>query len=209
MTLGDDNMSTVLQQFLPPSEAMKDQLLHGRIENGDLRVKIDGYHPRLLGTTVEEASWRLLHRVHEGILNARSTTIPIIQALYAENHEGVVTGQMKAATMDAKVVADAFYTILCLGTQKFDAAEQEPLHQVGIDSFFPLEAVNLYYPQTQFFSAPYWGYPHSGFILAEGKKAVPLKLFVEEKPGGLAEEKEFPRGISVGMGRSLTYLLPK
>ncbi|MDR3402651.1 MAG: NPCBM/NEW2 domain-containing protein [Chthoniobacter sp.] len=208
-TVPGDNMFTLLQQFLPPTDAMKDQLLHGPIENGDLHVDIQGYKPTLLGTTVEEASWRLLHRVHDGILNARSTTIPIIQALYAEDKEGVTKHQMKAATMDAKVVADAFYTILCLGAQKFDAAEQEPLHQVEIDSFFPLEAVNLYYPQTQFFSTPNWGYPHTGVVLAEGKKAVPLKLSVEEKAGGAAEEKEFAHGLSVGMGRSLTYLLPK
>ena len=46
--------------------------------------------------------------------------------------------------MDAQVVADAFYTILCLG-DKFDAGERESLRSVGIDSCFPLEAVNLYF----------------------------------------------------------------
>ena len=44
---------------------------------------------------------------------------------------------MKAATMDAKVVADAFYTILCIGTGKFDARERESLRSVGIASFLP------------------------------------------------------------------------
>jgi len=206
-TVPGDNMFTLLQQFLPPTEAMKDQLLHSPIENGDLHVDIKGYQPKLLGTTVGEASWRLLHRVHEGILNARSTTIPIIQALYAGDQEGVTTHQMKAATFDAKVVADAFYTILYLGAQKFDDTEQDPLRQVGIGAFVPLEAVNLYFPQTQFFSSPNWGYPHTGVVLAEGKKAVPITLRVEEKLGVV--EKEFANGISVGMGRSLTYLLPK
>lgn len=206
-TVPGDNMFTLLQQFLPPTEPMKDKLLHSPIENGDLHVVIPGYKPTLLGTTVDEAAWRLLHRVHEGILNARSTTIPIIQALYAEDKEGVTTHQMKAATMDAKVVADAFYTILCLGTGKFDAAERTALEKVGISKFFPLEAVNLYYPQTQFFSTPYWGFPHSGGVLAEGTKAIPLKLRVQDKAG--TEEKEFADGISVGMGRSLTFLLPK
>src|SRR5208282_3672642 len=100
------------------------------------------------------AAWRLLHRAHEAIINARSTTIPIIQALYANDAKAVVAGQMKAATMDAKVVADAFYTILCLGTGKFDAGERESLRTVDIAAFFPLEAVNLYFPQSEFSSSP-------------------------------------------------------
>lgn len=200
-------MFTLLQQFLPPTDAMKDKLLHSPIESGELHVAVPGYKPALLGTTVEEAAWRLLHRVHEGILNARRTTIPIIQALYAEDKEGVTTNQLKAATMDAKVVADALYTTMCLGSGKFDSAERASLEKVGISRFFPLEAVNLYYPQTQFFSAPYWGFPHSGVVLAEGTKAVPLKLRVQDKTG--TGEKEFADGISVGMGRSLTFLLPK
>ena len=75
--------------------------MHGPIENGDFTVSIAGYQPRLLGTSVNEAAWRLMHRVHEGILNARSTTIPIMQALYADDAEAVTKHQMRAAAVDA------------------------------------------------------------------------------------------------------------
>ena len=206
-TLPGDNMFTLLQQFLPPTEAMKDQLLHGPVESGEIDVKIDGYRPQLLGTTVDEAAWHLLHRVHEGIINARSTTIPIIQALYAQDKDAVVKHQLKAATMDARIVADAFHTILCLGSQRLDPSEQVPLKHVAIGTFLPLEAVNLYYPQSQFFSSPYWGCPRSGVTLEDGKKAVSLKLSVDEKSGLITEP--FTNGISVGMGKALTFLLPK
>lgn len=202
-TVPGDNMFTLLQQFLPPSDAMKDQLMHGPIENGDFTVSIEGYKPALLGTTVNEAAWRLMHRVHEEIINARSTTVPIMQALYREEKEGVVKHQMRAASMDAQVVADAVYTMLCLGIQKFAEEEQELLKQVQIGSFFPLEAASCYYPQQQFFSSPNWGHPRSGVILAGGNKAVPLKLCV-----GSGNE-EFKNGISAGMGKALTFLLPK
>jgi hypothetical protein len=178
--------------------------MHGPIENGDFKVSISGYKPRLLGTTVNEASWRLMHRVHDEILNARSTTVPIIQALYAADPEAVVKHQLRAATMDAKVVADAVYTILCLGTGKYDeTALQSALKQVQIGTFFPLEAASLYYPQQQFYSSPHWGHPHSGVILAGGSKAMPLRLKLT------SGEKEFANGISAGMGRPLTFLLPK
>ncbi len=206
-TVPGDNMFTLLQQFMPPTETMKDQLLHGPIENGDFSVDIKGYQPRLLGVTVEEAAWRLLHRVHDEIINARSTTIPIIQALYAGDKEAVTTHQLKAATFDAQVVADAFHTILCLGTQKFADAEQVPLKNVALGAFWPLEAVNLYYPQTEFSGAPNWGHANSGVVLEGGKKAVPLKLNVEGKSGAIVEP--FTNGISVNMGKSLTFLLPK
>jgi hypothetical protein len=114
-TMPGDNMFTLLQQFLPPSETMRDVLLHGPVESGSLVVSISGYNPRLLGTSVNEAAWRLMHRIHEGILNARSTTIPIIQALYAGVSKQVKEEQLKAAKVDAEIVADAMFTILSLG----------------------------------------------------------------------------------------------
>ncbi|MFC5454266.1 NPCBM/NEW2 domain-containing protein [Prosthecobacter fluviatilis] len=202
-TVPGDNMFTLLQQFLPPTEAMKGQLMHGPIENGDFKVSIEGYKPALLGNTVNEAAWRLMHRVHDEILNARSTTVPIMQALYKEDKEDVVKHQKRAATMDAQVVADAVYTMMCLGMQKFAAEEQELLKRVQIGGFFPLEAASCYYPQQQFFSSPNWGHPRSGVILEGGTKEIPLKLCVG------SSNQEFKNGISAGMGKPLTFLLPK
>ena len=202
-TVPGDNMFTLLQQFLPPPDSMKDQLMHGPIESGEIEVVIKDYQPVLLGSTVEEAAWKLLHRVNDEIINARSTTIPIIRALYDGNEEARVKAQLKAATYDARVVADAFHTILCLGTQKLEPAATAALDHTAFGFFLPLEAASLYYPQAQFFSQPYWGHPRSGVTLEGGKKAVPLKL----RQGD--QIKEIASGISVGMGRSLTFHLPK
>lgn len=205
-TVPGDNMFTLLQQFLPPTELMKDQLMHGPIENGEFTVSIAGYKPALLGITVEEAAWRLMHRVHDEILNARTTTIPIMQARYAGDDAAAEKHQLRAAVFDARVVADAVYTILCLGSQKIEVAEKEALKQQPISTFLPLEAASLYYPQSEFFSSPYWGHPRSGDILVGGK-STPLKLLLEGP--GAAKVQELPRGISAGMGRTLTFLLPK
>jgi len=205
-TVPGDNMFTLLQQFLPAPAHMKGKLLHGPIENGALAVTIKGYQPRLLGIGVDEAAWRLLHRVHEGIINARSTTIPIIQALYANDAKAVTAAQMKAATMDARIVADALYTILCLGAEKFEAGERESLRAVGIASYFPLEAVNLYFPQSEFSGSPNWGYSRSGVVLEGGTNEVPIRLQVA-KDGGVVEQ-EFADGLRAVMGKSLTYPVP-
>jgi hypothetical protein len=206
-TIPGDNMFTLLQQFLPPTAKMDGQLLHGPIENGTFTVSISGYQPKLLGVTVEEASWRLLHRIHEEIINARSTTIPIIQALYADDPQTVTTHQMRAAVVDAQVVADAMHTILCLGAKKFEREAEKSLGTVAISTCWPLEAVNLYYPQTHFFSSPYWGHACSGFTLEGGTKPTPLKLKLQEKDS--VQERAIAEGISTGMGKPLTWLLPK
>jgi hypothetical protein len=206
-TIPGDNMFTLLQQFMPPTEKMDGQLLHGPIENGTFAISIDGYTPQLLGVSVHEASWRLLHRIHEGIINARSTTVPIIQALYADRPDEVTQHQMRAAVVEAQIVADAVHTILSLGEERLETAEKEALTHVGISAFWPLEAVNLYYPQTEFFSSPYWGHACSGYTLEGGTKRTPLKLRVG-KDGG-AGETLIEAGISVGMGKPLTWQLPK
>ena len=205
-TVPGDNMFTLFQQFMPPPERMKGKLLHSLIENGDLKVGIAGYQPRLLGDTVEEASWRLLHRVHEAILNARSTTVPIIQALYADDAAGVKTGQLKAATVDAQVTADAIYTMLSLGAGKFDEHERRSLSSAGLAWLFPVEAVSLFYPQTHFAGAPNWGHAQSGVILEGGMEERPLKLRFPDEDTVVA--REFTEGISPVMGKPLTYLLP-
>lgn len=206
-TVPGDNQFTLLQQFMPPTEKMKNTLLHGPIENGTFAVTLNDYQPRLLGTTVEEASWRLLHRVHEGILNARSTTVPIIQALYGGDDTAKVTWQTKAATKDAQIVADAMHTILCLGTEKFEAASRKNCEHISIATFLPVEAVHLYYPQSHFFSSPFWGHAHSGVVMEGGTQSVPIKLRITDKGGVI--EKEFAEGISTGMGKALTFHLPK
>ena len=202
-TVPGDNQFTLLQQFMPATPLMEGRLLHGPIENGDFTVSIGDYQPRLLGTTIEEASWRLLHRVHEGIINARSTTVPIIQALYAGDDQARVTHQLRAATVDAQVVADAMHTILCLGAGKLEPEAQKACEQTSIAAFWPMEAVHLYYPQSHFFSSPFWGHARSGVVMQGGAKALPIKLRVGEA------DKTFADGISTGMGKTLTFHLPK
>lgn len=203
-----DNMFTLFQQFLPPPEGMKGKPLHGPVEAGKLTVVIAGHKPQMLGATVDEAAFRLLHRVNEGTVLARAQVIPIIQGIYSGDSNAVTAAQMKSATFGAKLVADVVHTIIGLGTQKPDTGDQAPPASVDISTFCPLEATNLYFSQALFLSSPYWGHSTSGYILAGGTNAVPLKLRVEEN--GDVAEKEFASGIGTGSGAhsSMTYLVP-
>ena len=193
-TVPGDNMFTLMQQFLPPSERMKDKLMHGPIENGTFEVSIKGYQPQVLGTSAEEISWRLLHRIHEGIINARSTTLPIIQALNAGDTEAVTRHQLKAAEFDAKIVADALHSMIGPVAAPKTAA---------LGNLWPVEAIHLFYPQTEFFGAPFWGHARAGVVMENGDKALPLQLKVNGET-----TQTFSSGISTGMGKPVTWLLP-
>ncbi len=207
-TAPGDNMFTLFQQFLPPPDSMKNKLLHGPIEANKLNVVIADHTPQLLGTTVDEAAFRLLHRVNEGTVLARAQIIPIIQGIYAGDTNAVIAAQMKSATAGARIVADAVHTIIALGTQKGETGNQALLATVDISSFYPLEAIDLFFAQAKFLSSPYWGHAHHGYVLAGGTNAIPLKLLVADN--GAVTTNEFASGVSTGSGAnsSLTYLVP-
>ena len=202
----DDNMFTLFQQFLPPPEPFHDVLLHSPVESGNFKVSLTNYQPRLLGTSVDEMAFRLLQRVHESILNARAQVIPIIQGIYAGEANAVTAAQLKAATMDARVVADAIHTLLCLARKRLPTDAEAGLQDFDLSAATPLEATNLLMPQSAFFSKPYWGYAKRGVILRDGKEAVPLKLGIKE--ADQIVEREFPAGLGTGTRSSLTYLVP-
>jgi len=197
-----DNMFTLFKQFLPPPESFEQTLLHSPIEQAMLGVDLGDRQPRSLGESVDEAAFRLLHEANLAIINARSTVVPIINGLYAGDPEAVTAAQVKAATRDGQVVADALYSMLCLGLNRPDATAAERLATVDLSERLPLEAPQLFMPQSTFFSKPYWGFPQRALILEEGKTARPLVLKVD------GEARTFEQGIGMGTRSVSTYLVP-
>ena len=194
----NDNMFTLFKQFLPPPDKMKYTLLHSPLENGHFAVDLKDYKPRLLGTSVAEAAFNLLHESHKTTVYARGQVIPIMQGLYNDNQDLVNSAQQKSAFIDAKLVADACYTIVCIAKQKFRPEALPALKQIDMAEFFPLEAPKLYMPQSNFFGKPYWGFARANTVLKDGKEAVPLKL----------KNKTITSCIGTGTHSTLTYLLP-
>lgn len=201
-----DNMFTQFKQFLPPPEKLKYTLLHGPIENASLHIDLADRRPRFLGESVAEAAFNLLSESNDAVLNARSQVIPIVQALYAEDKDAVAAAQLICAQRDAEVVADALYTVMCLGTGRPDEAERDALQEADLSDLMPLEAPHLFTPQSSFFSKPYWGYAHRGVVLAEGTRPVPLVLRVEQD--GQVARQTFEQGLGTGTRSVLSYLVP-
>ncbi len=201
-----DNMFTLFKQFLPPPESHRYALLHGPVENGNFSVNLAGYRPQLLGTTVDEAAFHLLRRSQEGTVFARGQVVPILRALYCGDTNGCDVAQEKAAQVGARLTADALYTLLCLGTRRIDPAEATPPAFADLSAFAPLEAPDLYLPQTAFFSKPHWGHATVGVCLKAGQEPVPLRLLMAQ--GGSDGVRTFERGVGTGTRSTLSYLLP-
>ena len=201
----DDNMFTLMKQFVPPTGEYRFVPMHGPIENGQFTVDLGDYRPKLLGTSVEEAAFNLLQEVQQSTIQARAQVIPIMQALYAGDEAASAAAQQKAGQVDAAVVADALHTVLCLAKKQFDQEAVAALRQVDLSVQIPLEAPNLATPQSAFFSKPYWGHATRGVTLRDGKIPVPIRL---KEPDNALGDEPIEDAIAVGTTARLTYLVP-
>lgn len=201
-----DNMFTLFKQFLPPPAKWEDALLHGPCENGRIEVDLGDYEPRLLGTSVEEAAFNLLHESHVATVYARGLIVPIIQGLYRDDHDASNEAQQKAAIRGAELTADACYTLACIAKNRFQADQVEALRRIDIADLWPQQAPAFYMPQSTFFDRPYWGHATPGKILKDGREAVPLRMKVKQGQDTVIETME--SGIGAGTRSKLTYLLP-
>ena len=202
----NDNMFTLFKQFLPPPEPHRFTLLHGPMEGGSFPVDIGGYRPVLLGTTSDEAAFNLLRRAQEGTVYARGQVIPIIQALYAGDTKASNAARQRAALVGARLVADALYTVMCLGLGEVDPREAAQLRAADLSAFAPNEAASLYLPQASFFSKPYWGHALRGAILDGKGEPAPLRLNVPDGDSTVARTLE--TGIGTGTRSVLSYTIP-
>ncbi len=202
----DDNMFTRFKQFLPPPPEYRFVPLHGPVEKGSFAVDIRGYEPRVLGLTVDEAAFHLLHRANLGILAARAQVIPILTALYAHDTNALVAAQRSAAETGARLAADALHTIACLATGRIPPGAADGLRTVDLSPRIPLESVALAVPQTSFFSRPYWGHATPGAALQGGTNEVPLTLRIDD--GAVSAVRTFSAGIGAGTKCSMTFPVP-
>jgi len=207
-TMPGDNQMGLMKDLLPTPDAWQSLPLHGLIEEGKLTINIAGYRPRLLGTTSEEAVMSLIERYNAMVRNARSQVIPILHGVYRGAQDEIDAGQRHAATMDAQVVADALYTMLCIAKERFDPEETARLAVLDVSSLTPVEVIHQsYFPQYALFSDPYFGFPVRNGILDHEKQNRALALNVAKD--GNVSAQEFKLGLGLGTGCRVTYALPR
>jgi hypothetical protein len=207
-TMSGDNQLGLLKDLIPTPEEFKDRPLHGLVEEGELNFGLKDYKPRLLGTSSAEAIFNLIERFNPMVRNSRSQIIPILEGVFNHDSAKADAGRLRAATMDAEVVADALYTLLSIAKGHFDPAEVATLKVRDLSSLTPLEVINQsYFPQFTYFSNPYPGYPLRDATLEGGTVRRPLILNVVDN--GSVTQRTFPHGIGLGTYSRLTYALPE
>ena len=104
----------VLDFVIPPSPEWMAFELHVGIEMLCAPVNIDGYVPKLLGETIEQAAMGAI----AGLLRARdvgaSLAVPITQALYAGQREKALALSSEAQNESARQFADFVHTVFWL-----------------------------------------------------------------------------------------------
>ncbi len=202
-----DNQHGLMKDLIAVPEEYRDRPLHGLIEDGQLKLDLAGYQPRLLGTSPEEATFHLVERLHFAIRNARAQVIPILHGMFAKDSAAMDAGRRRAATVDAQISADALHTILCIAKNRFTDAERAKLDSVDVAALTPQEMIaQSYYPQNTFYSNPFFGYPTTDGILKNGTEKIPLVLRVMEN--GATVEQTFARGLGLGTHSRVSYALP-
>jgi hypothetical protein len=88
--------------------------------------------PQLLGTSLEEAAWRLAQRCSQAVIDCRRFIVPILQALFAGEQEKAKELAGPAVTIAAQLTLDALYTILLIGENKISIEQREPLAEIDL-----------------------------------------------------------------------------
>ncbi len=97
---------------------------HGIADTGQYTIPADARRtPRLLGATILEAAFALLHGQRRVARLARAMVLPMLSAQLHANPAEADLLRGEQARLTAELVADALYTALCLATGRIDPAE--------------------------------------------------------------------------------------
>ena len=162
-------------------------------------VTIDGYRPRLLGTTPAEAAFHL-HERYWSILNTtRSRVVPFLQATVAGDTDRADELGLQMGRQCARVTADILYTGLCMGDQRFPDSQVAPLGRVDLASLTPVAVPKVLSPPYRFMALV------RGASLDMDRRRVPLRL--RDANGHVAT---YDRGLGTGCHSRYTiaYRIP-
>jgi len=156
-----------------------------------VKVCIQGYRPRLLGASIDEAACNAYERYREQLAFIRGRIIPVIwHKMYGDERKALqLIAEM--TNCNTRVVADVLYTAFALADERFDARELKRLQVVRVEELHPIE-------YRSYACMPYRFTPiirnHS--LTHPDRRPVPLKLRLRER--GKTRIRTFTRGMGTG-----------
>jgi hypothetical protein len=201
-----------LQDCSQPAHLMHNDRLYELVERPEgrylnLHRKLDGadpdeealrqIEPRLLGTTVVEASFHLRAQYESMIQRSLKALVPLISAAYAGDTAAMtraITGPYRTATF---LTASAWHTAHCIAAQRFDQRDLGQLNRVALSGV----------PYTSGFSIDPYGFRPLMDEAADGRgHTLPLSLKVESGHGA-GKPETFSKGIAMSWG-DILYDIP-
>lgn len=161
-----------------------------------------GYRPKLLGTSPQEIAWRLYDGYRRVLDLTRQGIIPAIDALYSDRPRTGPEWQRlwdPMAVAPTMLLADAYYTCMCVAFGRVDAQDTEALQRVRIETAYPVLVPS-----------------HLAGAYRYTPMVVDVALDRDGKPGALrlrlpqGRTERFERGLSVGAGEAccVSYQIP-
>jgi len=188
-----------LQEPFTPGHAVDNSLFHELFPDPDPERHMRLHHcfdaasgafdplpPKLMGTTVPEAAFRLLIEIDRGIRQGKKLIWPVIRAVYegqpADAPSRLLAGQCRMASF---ATAAAWHTAICIALDRFDEAEAAALERLPLCELVPY-----------FLHA--WQYVEilPGHLVRE-KRKIPIHVWEPTPDGGKAEAR-IENGFGMG-----------
>jgi hypothetical protein len=193
---------------VPPEKASA--ALHAVIDGGgftdaQLAKALEGYQPRLLGASVDEALFYAGQRHEDMHTQAARHLIPMLQAYFKDDSQAFAAEGLAAAAPGARLVADVLYTLLCISQNRIDPAEAAALPGIVSLADLTVAAGMPFSWRTNYGDQPVRNASgKSGLVstFPADLKAEPLRLLTEAGP-----VREFAKGYGVNVGTRYTFLL--
>lgn len=186
-------------QFDPANSAVR--LLAQVPRMGGLNV--EGYQPRLLGTSPAEAAFQLYRRHVEVLRYSRGQLLKVIDLARQNQWDQASRLLQISEEGGAQISADILFTALSMAGRRFDARQVQTLETVDLSRFPPIDAPSL-------LSRPYGFSPIAcGYALSPDGQKAPLRLKIAVTNG--YEVQEIASGLATGghvLGYRLAWLLP-
>jgi hypothetical protein len=204
------NMLEFFKQYMdvPPEKASA--ALHSVVDAGgftdaQLAKALEGYKPRLLGATVDEALFFAGQRHEDMHTQAAHHLIPMLQAYFKDDTQTFGAEGLAVAELGARLVADVLYTLICISENKVDPAEA-----AAVPTSINLADVTMAAGMPFSWRTNYGNQPvrnasgKSGLVSTDpvDLKAQPLRLLMED-----GQVRGFAKGYGVNSGTRYMFLL--
>jgi|GEM_PF-1818910 len=199
----DDTDLEIVKDFLPPPEEMKHLPFHPMMEKSPPAFSLDGYQPKLYGTSIAEASNNFMNRLIEMNLNARKAIFPFFKAFYQNDDARVAELNLGICRFAAEVYADYLHTVTSIALERFSTNDLKSFESKFLSKALP-------YRQTAWAGGPYLQVGTGelrGVNLNDSNEGIPCELqyAIDEKSQVIPEalgatayfEYEFkiPKGV--------------